>query len=184
MAARGTKKKSTDAIALLKADHSKVKAMFKQFEKMHDAQSDEEAQQLAQQICDELKIHTALEEEIFYPEIRQAIDDNDLMNEAEVEHASAKELIGQIESSDGAEESFAAKVMVLGEYINHHIKEEQEEMFPKARKSDVDLKEMGERIMFRKEELMTEMGIHEGEGARQSGTARTAHTAVRASRSS
>src|ERR1051326_5181536 len=95
---RSSSKKSNDATAILKADHDKVKKLFKQFEQMHEDESDEEElEQLARQICNELKIHTTLEEEIFYPEVRSAIDDSDLMDEAEVEHASAKELISQIE---------------------------------------------------------------------------------------
>ena len=156
--------KSADAIAMLKADHDKVKKLFKEFERMHNAQSDEEAEQLATQICNELTVHAKLEEEIFYPEVRAAIDDEDLIDEAEVEHASAKELIAQIESARSGDDKFAAKVMVLGEYVNHHIKEEQDEIFPKAKKAKVDMKAMASRLASRKEELMAEMGMRDEEG--------------------
>jgi hemerythrin-like domain-containing protein len=151
--------KSTDAIVLLKADHERVKKLFKEFERLHEDEENERAEAIATDICKELKIHTTLEEEIFYPAVRDAIDDEDLMNEAEVEHASAKDLIAQIEAMPSAEGKCAAKVIVLGEYVNHHIEEEQEEIFPAARKAKVDLKALGEKIAARKEELQAEMGI-------------------------
>lgn len=165
---RSTGKKSSDALQMLKADHDKVKKLFKEFERMHHAESDEEAEQLATQICNELTIHATLEEELFYPEVRDAIDDDDLIDEAEVEHASAKELIAQIESARSGDEKFAAKVMVLGEYVNHHIKEEQDEIFPKVKRAKLDLSGMAERMAQRKEELKAEMGMsdeEEGEAA-------------------
>jgi hypothetical protein len=152
---------------MLKADHDKVKKLFKEFERMHEAGSEEEAEQLATQICNELTVHSTLEEEIFYPEVRTAIDDEDLIDEAEVEHASAKELIAQIESAHSSDDKFAAKVMVLGEYVNHHIKEEQDEIFPKAKRAKVDMAALGERIAARKEELKAEMGMTEDEEEEQ-----------------
>jgi hypothetical protein len=158
---RSASRKLGEAMAMLKADHDKVKKMFKEFEKLHEDEADEEAQQLATQICNELKIHTALEEEIFYPEVRNAIEDEDLMNEAEVEHASAKQLIEQIEGMDASDEKWAAKVTVLGEYVNHHIKEEQDEMFPEVRKAKLDEQDLAERMMERKQELMSQMGMSE-----------------------
>jgi hemerythrin superfamily protein len=163
-APRSTSRTSANAIAILKADHAKVKKLFKEFEHLHEAGSDDEAQKVAKQICNELTIHATVEEEIFYPEVRAAIDDGDLMDEAEVEHASAKELISQIESMDASDDKYAAKVIVLGEYINHHVKEEQDEMFPKARKAKVDLKSLGVRILSRKQELKAEMGIDDEDG--------------------
>jgi hemerythrin-like domain-containing protein len=109
-----------------------------------------------------------LEEEIFYPAVRDAIDDEDLMNEAEVEHASAKDLIPQIEAMPSADDKNAAKVIVLGKYVNHHIEEEQDEIFPAARKAKMDLTAHGKQIAARKEEPQAEMGIapeHEKRGA-------------------
>ena len=153
---RASSKKSNDAISMLKEDHDKVKKMFKDFERMHEAEEDQEAEQLAKQICNELTLHATIEEEIFYPEVRGAIDDEDLMDEAEVEHASAKELIAQIESMSSGDDKFAAKVMVLGEYINHHVQEEEGEIFPKCRRAKMDLAELATALAERKAELMAE----------------------------
>ena len=141
---------SQDALALLRADHQLVQELFDKFEK---ARTDQQKATLAAQICAELTVHAQIEEEIFYPAVREAIDDEDLMDEAEVEHASAKDLIAQIENSEPGGEQFDAKVTVLGEYVKHHVKEEQSEMFPKIRKADLDLKELGASISARKAEL-------------------------------
>ena len=108
----------------------------------------------ADQICQELTVHATIEEEIFYPAVRQAIKDDALMNEAKVEHASAKDLIAQIKAMDADDEMFDAKVTVLGEYIDHHVKEERNEMFAKARKTKLDLVKLGEQLLQRKQELM------------------------------
>ena len=152
-------KTSTDAIAILKADHDKVKKLFKEFERLHDEELDDEAEQVATQICNELTIHATVEEEIFYPALRDAIDDDDLLDEAEVEHATAKDLIAQIESMTAEDDKYAAKVVVLGEYIDHHVKEEHEEMFPEAERSKLDLDALGEEILARKKQLKAEMGL-------------------------
>ena len=159
--ARAASKTSTDAIAILKADHEKVKKLFKEFERLHGEDADDEAEQVAKQICNELTIHATVEEEIFYPAVRAVIDDEDLLDEAEVEHASAKDLIAQIESMTAADDKYAAKVIVLGEYIDHHVKEEQDEMFPQAKKSKIDMDALGAEILSRKKELKAEMGLDE-----------------------
>jgi hemerythrin-like domain-containing protein len=113
---------------------------------------------LARQLCHELSVHAQVEEEIFYPALRAALKDTDMLAEAEVEHQSAKELIAQIEGMGDADEMFDAKVKVLGEYVDHHVKEERNEIFPKARSSrKLDLVSMRDEIMTRKEELMGEM---------------------------
>jgi hemerythrin-like domain-containing protein len=146
-----------DAIELLKADHQKVEKMFKQFEKLDGA---EEKTQLVEQCCNELKIHTTIEEEIFYPAARDVLKEADLVNEAEVEHASAKSLIEQLEGYDGNDEMADAKFSVLAEYVKHHVKEEQDEMFPQIKKAKgLDLEQLGEELMQRKQELMQEMGM-------------------------
>ena len=139
-----------DAISLLKDDHQRVKAMFERFER---ARGESQKEKLAEQICDELTVHAQIEEEIFYPAAREAIGDDDLMNEAEVEHNSAKELIAQIRASSPSDEKFDALVTVLGEYVMHHVKEEEREMFKKARASDLDLRELGEELAERKRVL-------------------------------
>jgi hemerythrin-like domain-containing protein len=162
MTARKTPtRRPKDAIALLIADHKKVQKMFKDFEKLGEEDQAQKGE-LCTQICAELKIHTMLEEEIFYPAMRVAIEEQDLLDEAEVEHASAKELISQLEGMKPGEDLFDAKVTVLGEYVNHHIKEEQNEIFPLAKKSEVDMVALGEELMERKQQLMREMGLAEG----------------------
>ena len=149
-----------DAIALLTEDHRKVQALFKQFESLKESEGkrDDKAA-LVQQICTELTLHALVEEEIFYPAVRKAIDDDDLMDEADVEHASAKDLIAQLEAMSPGDDHYDAKVTVLGEQIDHHVEEEQNEMFAKARKADVDVRALGEEIATRKAELKSELGL-------------------------
>ncbi|MGV7209114.1 hemerythrin domain-containing protein [Oxalobacteraceae bacterium A2-2] len=149
-----------DAIALLKDDHDKVKSMFEQYEELGD-RAHISKQKLAIQICTELVKHTTAEEEIFYPAVRAATKDEDMVDEAVVEHASAKDLIEQILSMEPTEDLYDAKVKVLGELIDHHVKEEEEEMFPKARKAKLDLLDLGQQIAARKEEVeLPEGGTH------------------------
>lgn len=149
------RRSKNDAIKLLTDDHNKVKKMFKEFEKLHK-KNEEGKEEIAQQICMELTIHAQLEEEIFYPAAREAIDDDDLMNEAAVEHQAAKDLIEKIQSMNSSDPMYDAMVSVLGEYVNHHIEEEQNEIFPKVEKAKVDLEEIGAEIAARKEELTEE----------------------------
>ena len=150
--------KDEDAIELLMADHKEVKAMFKQFEslKQQDNADDDKAE-LVGRICAALTIHATVEEEIFYPAVREAIDDEDLMDEADVEHEGAKDLIAKIQASAPGEDHFDAKVTVLGEYIKHHVEEEQSEMFPKVRKAELELNELGSEMSARKAELQAEL---------------------------
>lgn len=153
-----TSGKMPDAIQLLTAEHKEVNAMFKEYQKLVDNEASAgEKEALARQICLMLTVHATTEEEIFYPAAREAIEDEDLLDEAEVEHGSAKELIAQIEASTPAEPLYDAKVKVLGEYVQHHVKEEEGELFPKAKKAKLDLAMLGEQIAARKEELMPEM---------------------------
>jgi hypothetical protein len=148
-----------DAIASLVADHKRVKALFEEFEKVRDDEDvDDDKARLVAQICLELGMHTALEEEIFYPAVREKIDDEDLMDEALVEHASAKELIEELESMDPTDDLYDAKVTVLGEQIDHHVEEEEGEMFPKARAAKVNTPELAREMEQRREELRAEFG--------------------------
>jgi len=140
-----------DAVAMLKADHQKVSALFEQFEK---ARSPAKKKELVATICQELTVHTALEEEIFYPEVKAALKDKELVPEAKVEHASVKDLIAQVEGREPDGEDYDAKVKVMGEFVKHHVKEEQTEMFPKAKKTRLDFVALGERMAQRKQELM------------------------------
>jgi len=144
---------------LLAKDHKDVKALFKRYEKLSKAEADgSERQELAEQICRMLTVHAQIEEEIFYPAVREAEVDEDLLDEAEVEHASAKDLIAQIESMSPEDDLYDAKVTVLGEYINHHVQEEEGQMFPKARRAKVDLEGLAGRLTERKQALMSESG--------------------------
>jgi len=147
--------KPVDAIKLLKDDHKEVKGYFKQYE---DLEADSEKQALADKICLALTVHAQIEEEIYYPAAREAIDDDDLLDEAEVEHASAKQLIAEIQAMKAGDRLFDAKVTVLGEYIDHHVEEEENEMFPESRDSDLDLKALGAQLAARKAELMAQAG--------------------------
>jgi hemerythrin superfamily protein len=154
-APRRAKSKSAaplDAVALLKADHRQVAEWFEQFEK---SRSDDKKLKLAGQICQALRIHATIEEEIFYPAFLEATEDKDMHHEAEVEHAGAKNLIAQIEASSPADDYYDAKVKVLSEMIKHHVKEEEQKdgMFAEARASDMDLKAIGEQMAERKAEL-------------------------------
>lgn len=153
------KAKQKDACDLLDADHKTVKKMFSEFEELAESKGDsrEKKRTLAENICRELTVHAQIEEEIFYPEIRKAINDELMMREAEVEHRSAKDLIAQIQEMEPGDAMFDAKVLVLGEYIDHHVKEERNEMFPKARATRVDLVKMRDVLQARKEELMAEL---------------------------
>ena len=149
--------RANDATALLAKDHKDVKALFKRYEKLAKAEADAgEREELAAQICEMLEAHTTVEEEIFYPAVREAQVDADLLDEAEVEHASAKDLISQIRSMSPDDDLYDAKVSVLGEYVNHHVEEEEGQMFPKARRAKVDLEGLGEQIKSRKEALQSE----------------------------
>lgn len=145
--------KTTDAIAMLTGDHREVKDLFAQYDKLGDKAYGKK-KTIADDICTSLTMHAMVEEEIFYPAVREAVRDADaLMDEAEVEHASAKDLIAQIQEMDPEDDFYDAKVKVLGEQIEHHVKEEEEEMFPKAKKAGLDLAALGDEMLRRKEEI-------------------------------
>jgi hemerythrin superfamily protein len=152
----------TDATTLLSADHKEVKKLFKLYDALvsGDAGDDEKAA-LAEQICSMLTVHATIEEEIFYPAARESIKEQDLLDEAEVEHASAKELISQIQGMEPGDDLYDAKVTVLGEYIAHHVKEEEEELFPKVKRSNLDLQALGDELVIRKQALMADAGIEQ-----------------------
>ena len=141
-----------DAVSLLMRDHREVEKLFKAYEKAKE--DDAQKVEIFQQIAMELKVHTQIEEEIFYPASREFIDDEEIVNEAEVEHASAKDLIAQLEGMDPSDQYYDAKVKVLQEMIEHHVEEEETEYFPDVRKTDMDLKAIGEQMEARKQELM------------------------------
>ena len=139
-----------EATALLKADHKRVSDLFDQYEK---TRSTAKKKTLVSSICMELGIHAKAEEEIFYPAVKAALKDKELVPEATVEHATMKELMAQVEGKEPDGEMFDAKIKVLSEYVKHHVKEEETEMFPKARKTKLDMKALGAQIAARKDEL-------------------------------
>jgi len=147
-----------DACALLDAQHRMVKKLFNQYDELAGSKArgaTEKRKQIATEICHNLTAHARIEEEIFYPALRAVLKDTDMLAEAEVEHQGAKDLIAQIEGMDTPDEMYDAKVKVLGEYIDHHVKEERNEIFPKARASrKLDLVSMRDELEARFEELM------------------------------
>ena len=143
------------AVKLLKADHREVEGWFDEYEQLEE---DAEKLELFNKIALALKVHTTIEEEIFYPEERGDVEE-DMLDEAYVEHDSAKKMIAELEGMKPADEFYDAKVKVLGEYIKHHVKEEEQPggIFAQAKKGEEDLDAMGERLKARKEELMAQM---------------------------
>ncbi|HYC46359.1 MAG TPA: hemerythrin domain-containing protein [Burkholderiales bacterium] len=156
-----TRRKKEDAIQLLKQDHREVEMLFKEFEKL-EQEGGGAVEPIIATACTELKIHDKLETELFYPAIREGASEEelaDVLDEAEVEHTSVRELIQKIEGMSGSDEKRNAHFTVLMEYVKHHVKEEEKEMFPKVKKLEVDLKSLGARMKERKMELMEEMGV-------------------------
>ena len=136
---------------MLKADHKLVSGLFEEFEK---TRSDARKTSIVAKICRELTVHTQIEEEIFYPAVKAAMKDKALVPEATVEHAAVKDLIAAVEGKAPYGEMYDAKVKVMGEFVKHHVKEEEKEMFPKARKTKLDMQALGAQMAIRKEELM------------------------------
>lgn len=143
-----------DALELLKQDHREVEEMFDEFSEMED--DDERKGEIAGRICRALEVHAEIEEQIFYPRAREATKDDDLIDEAIVEHASVKHLIGEIEAMEVGEELYDAKIRVLEEMVKRHIQEEEEELFPELVSAKMDTKEVGRELATRKQELMAE----------------------------
>ncbi len=147
------KTKASDIIKLLKADHENVKMLFEEFEEIKEkGDNSSKKEKVVKQICEQLTLHALVEESIVYPVAREVIDDEDLMDEADVEHAGAKELISQLQSMSPDDSHYDAKVTVLREYIEHHVKEEETIMFPKLAKSDINGEEMAEEVVNFKED--------------------------------
>ncbi|SNS35524.1 Hemerythrin HHE cation binding domain-containing protein [Noviherbaspirillum humi] len=162
-APRKTASAAKDALLLLKEDHAKVKKMFDQFEKLKKKDDKvAEMQKLVETACAELTIHAQVEEEIFYPAARAALKEGDLLDEAEVEHASAKQLITELAAMRPGDDLYKAKFSVLGEYVQHHVEEEEKEMFPKVKRAKLDLAGLAEQIQQRKQELREELGLDRG----------------------
>ena len=163
----------TDAIVALTADHRRVKVLFREFSavKARRGENGSEKASLVNKICTELKIHTEIEEEIFYPAVRARIADDELMDEALVEHAGAKRMIEELEGMEPDDELYNAKVAVLGEETDHHASEEEHEMFPKARKAKVDTAALGEKMARRRSALKSELNAPAASANRRPGPA-------------
>jgi hypothetical protein len=144
-------------ISMLIDDHKRTRKAFRSFEKLDPEKDSEECEAIVHQTCVELQIHTTLEEELFYPAVRGAIKEQDLLDEAEVEHMTAKQLIERLESMGSDEEKYAAYFTVLGEYVQHHVKEEEKEMFPKLERAKIDWVALQQEMETRREELMAEL---------------------------
>jgi hypothetical protein len=150
-----TEAASPNAFELLEQDHREVEEWFDEYDELKE--DDNRKGELAEKICLALKVHAQIEEEIFYPQAREATNDNDLIDEAVVEHATVKNLIGEIEAMEVGEKLYDAKMRVLGEMVKHHIREEEEELFPELEAAQMDLGAVGKEIAERKQELMSEM---------------------------
>jgi hemerythrin superfamily protein len=148
---------SGDAIDLLTEDHKKVKQLFKDFAQLKGTAPTAAMIDIAQAICTELTIHAAIEEELFYPAARKAINDGGLIDEAEIEHATVKFLIKQLMPAKEGDAQFTAKVTVLREYTKHHINEEENEMFPKIKQAKADLSALGQQLRDRKKQLQDQL---------------------------
>jgi Hemerythrin HHE cation binding domain len=147
-----------DAATLLMEDHRKVRRIFDEFKKLKSGDV-EKKEDLVRTACTELRIHAMLEEEIFYPAVREKLDETGLIDEAEVEHAVVKQLIGELEEMTPEEELYDAKFTVLGEYVNHHVAEEEKEIIPQAKKAKVDMQALGKKIQQRRQELQRQAGV-------------------------
>lgn len=161
-ARRQTARSGQDAVQFLKQDHRLVEDLFRQFEEAGDGRT---RASVMRRIAQALTVHAQIEEEIFYPAARSELGDHDLLNEAQVEHDSAKQLIAEIEAMRPSEQLYKAKVTVLKEYVKHHVKEEERELFPLVRKTDLDLAAMGEELASRQAELMKQGGTGRRRGA-------------------
>jgi hemerythrin superfamily protein len=148
------------ALELLMADHRKVEDLFEQYDQEKDG-DEGTRREIAQRICTELTIHAQVEEELFYPWLRENLEDDEMemLEEAQIEHNTAKDLIAQIEAATDIDEVYNAKVKVLGEYIKHHVQEEENEIFPEVRDEQEELDELGQEMAARKGELQEELGV-------------------------
>lgn len=148
---RAAPPKHQEATAILRADHKLVSGLFADYKATN---SIVRKKQLVTQICRELSVHAQVEEEVFYPAVKAALNDHELIPEAVVEHATLKDMIAQVEGVEPGGEMFDARIKVLSEYVKHHVKEEHNEMFPKARSTNLDMKALGHQLVQRKAELL------------------------------
>jgi len=158
MATRSSSTARNEILDLLKADHRKVKQAFRTFEGIDMEEDPQGVQQLVLDTCNALEVHATLEEELFYPAVREAVKDTMVVAEAEVEHAGAKMLIAQLRELDPSDEAFAASFTVLGEYVKHHIREEEKDMFEQLERARIDWEAVRDSMLERREALMASLG--------------------------
>lgn len=167
----------TNALELLKNDHQEVDKLFRQYEEIKDGAEDAGKEELVSRICDALTVHAQIEETIFYPAARRALPEEegqDLLNEAAVEHQTLKDIIGRLEAAPTSDPLYDAGVKVLSEYVKHHVREEENELFPKLRSSDMDLQAIGQQLAQRKEQLQGQASRSSRNGSRGRRTSRSA----------
>jgi hemerythrin superfamily protein len=161
MATRRTKNAEPNALEMLEEDHKKVQKLFKQFEKIDG--DDEARAAIVGEAIAELRVHASIEEQVFYPSAREVLgedeENEDLLNEATVEHESAKTLMEKLEAMEPSDPLYSATFTVLGEYVNHHIEEEEGEIFPKAKKAKMDLQALAEELRAAKQQVRAELGL-------------------------
>jgi hemerythrin superfamily protein len=160
----------TNALELLKRDHREVEKLFSQYEEIKDGAEDAAKEELVAQICDALTVHARIEETIFYPAARRALaqeEGQELLNEAAVEHQTLKDIIGRLEAAPTSDPVYDAGVKVLSEYTKHHVREEEDQLFPKVRSSDLDLQAIGQQLAQRKEQLEGQMSRSSHNGSRE-----------------
>ena len=158
----------TNAIDLLKNDHRTVEELFRQYEGIKDGTDDAAKEELVAQICDALTIHAQIEEQVFYPAARRVLQEQgqELLNEAAVEHQTQKDIVARLEMAPTSDPLYDAGVQVLSEYVKHHVREEENELFPKVRATDLDLAALGRQLAKRKQELEAGEGGRNGRGGR------------------
>ncbi len=154
---------TTDALEMLKSDHREVEALFKEYEELAAADDVAAKDIVATEICEKLTVHAQVEEELFYPAARQVLDQEKIVDEAEEEHAEAKQLIAELEEMSPEDDAFDATVKALSEAIAHHVEEEESEMFPKLQEAGMETETLGEEMAERKQEIMDELGLAETE---------------------
>ena len=159
MAGRGNAKARNEILEMLMEDHKRVKRAFRDGERLTEQEDVDGLEQIARQTCAELTVHATLEEELFYPALRKEIRETDLLDEAEVEHTSAKTLIAELEQMDASDPKFAATFKVLGEYVKHHIREEEGELFPQLGRTGVRWEALQQEMQRRRGELMAANGL-------------------------
>ncbi|MCM5677957.1 hemerythrin domain-containing protein [Schlegelella sp. S2-27] len=169
--ARTNASSRSEVFEMLKEDHKRAKKSFRDFSKLEQEGDEQACQQLAVQTCKELQLHMRLEEEVFYPAARSGLEEEDLIEEAEVEHGSAKTLIEQLQTLSPDDPKFAATFTVLGEYIKHHVKEEEGEMFEQLGRSKIDWDGVLEEMLARRMELESELGLASEEADEQAAQA-------------